>query len=73
MFFQDVEDTECPECGGTLGWVGFKEEANGWKAYCDCGDCEREFGSTYISYSDVDHEDEKIEQAEKHVKRISVA
>lgn len=72
MMMHEVEGTECAEngCSGTLAY-GFKKEANGWKAYCDCLECRTEYGSTYISHSQVDDEDDKHEQAREHVQRCS--
>jgi hypothetical protein len=72
MIMHEVEGTECAEneCSGTLAY-GFKSKANGWKAYCDCLECGAEYGSDYISYSQVDSEDDKHEEARKHVQHCS--
>jgi len=72
MRFVAIEGTTCtePDCDGTLGH-GIKQEGSGEKAYCDCLGCRKEYGSRFISYSEIDHGDEIKEKAKEHVRRCS--
>lgn len=68
-----VHDTDsyCPECGTEI-LGALKETSSGWKVYAECTECGRDYGRVgFVKLSDVDHQDEKFEQAASKINNIN--
>lgn len=53
----------CPECNESL-YFGAKEEASGWKVYYEC-ECGWERMAGWVKLSDIEHQDEVHDRAQK--------
>ena len=68
MFTEKIDGTACSDCGGTLAAVGPKEEGTGWKYYCDCTECGKEYGATRVPFEKHEERDSLVE---RHVRACS--